>query len=649
MKRAKKIVLFAIIFALAASSLSAGFVSSASNYQWAGAWGSPAIDGGPMIYNAGAFERNNVHLRDTIPVNSTVRTVFTTSLGGSKIRLKFSNYFGEKDVTLSEVTIAKTGETDDVVLENTITDVTFNGGRKSVTIAPGNEIYTDDVAFKTTALDKLSVSVYYENTTPIYTEGLYGGVSYLASSLGNKTHDKDVSSVAVRLDFTASSVTYHSIPFLTRLDVYADNAYSVALFSDSTLADDTYIYLTKKVLNAGIKNVGFVASGVIGNRLLYDGAGILGLAYGESALKRAKRDAFDVAGVRYVIVKIGINDILHPMERSMRDTAPYASENDVINGYKELGKMAKDYPGIRMSLCTRTPYKGYSKNFFGREDLTWTQESETMLENINSWIKYSSGDYFDSVIDLDVMRDPNDKNKLRDQMTSDGINFSTNGQIAFADIVPESCYGVSKEITDVADVLKVDPYKAPAPTQSDNNGGGNSGGIGSGVGGILSGIFGNGDSEDQNSGNGNSGNQSSGGNSSGGNAQNQSSGGAQSANPNINPGVVVPSVPAGGSSGGSAGAEQVLPQIENANQIEIDDDDLNVGAAAGVVNGGAVTDTAPKKSYGGQLAGFIILAVVGIAIVAVSGYFISKLDPQKSPSSPTRRQSYGRTKQKSKI
>lgn len=453
MKRMSKLICIVLSMIMLVSVLSAGLTAFAETYYWAGCWGTSAIDSGITIGG------NN--LKDIIPANSTVRTVLVPTLSGTKIRLKFSNLYGDGPVTINETTIAKTGETDDLVVENTITQVTFNGGRKSVTIAAGSEILSDEISFKTTALEKVSVSCYYKKTTTMYTIGLYGATAYLSSALGNKTQTAELSRVATKLDFTSSTITYHTIPFLTRLDVYSPNAYTVVLLGDSTFTNEISQMLAEKVHANGIHNVGFVMSGIIGNKLLSDDSGLLGTVYGQNLLDRAKRDAFNIPGVKYVLVKIGINDVLHPMLKSNEGKMPLMTADKVIEGYKQLSAQTKD-TGIKLYLCTRTPYKGYTRNFMGSADLEWKQEGEDTLQAINKWVMNNCTDFgYAGYINLDGIRDPEDPAQLRPHVTEDGAHFNQMGQIIVTDLIPEISYGITWELKDYADIKQVDPYKAP--------------------------------------------------------------------------------------------------------------------------------------------------------------------------------------------
>lgn len=583
-----------------------GATASAASSSWAGAWGSPAIESGVVLGSDSVLSKNGIHLRDFIPANSTVRSTVTPTIGGTKIRLKFSNLYGKQSITINEATVAKTGNTDDEIITDTVTPVTFNGGHTSVTIAAGSEVYSDEISFSTTALEKISISTYFKSSTPMYVIGLYGGTSYLAMSLGNRTHKENLTAVASKLNFTSNSITYYTIPFLTRVDIYAPNAYSVVLLGDSTMTNDSYLLLAQKLHSNGIHNVGVVMSSIIGNSLLNDGTGLLGTVYGEATLKRAQRDAFEVAGVKYVIVKVGSNDVLHPMEESMKDSFPYSSTSQIIEGYRELSRQAagKD---ISMYLCTRTPYKGYERNFFGTSDLTWTQKGEDMLLEINSWIKYASSGYYSGCINLDAMRDPDDSTKLRSQMTTDGIHFSHLGQVAFVDLIPEAAYGVNRELKDAASIRNENPYAAVSAAPSTTKQPSSSAKTGNAT---------------RNS-----------------SSENTAGSGAVISSPSV-------TSPQQETTASSAPNSSEPVSIENANQILVNSDNNNqpntpVAGAAEVADGsgGSASPT--------QLAGFAILAAVAVAIIAVAAVLLVKMRPSRS--APLTRGSGGRAKRKKKV
>ncbi len=600
MKRISKALCLIMTVIMLMSCASVGFVASAEDDDWVGSWGTPAIESGVVL---GDNIDSGLHLQDSIPVDSTIRTTFTPTLGGSQLRLKFSNIFGKKAITINEATVAKTGASDDVIDITTLAQVTFNGGQKSVTIAAGSEIYSDPVDFTVKALEKISVSMHFKKMTTIYTEGLYGAKTYLASSLGNRTRKADLTGAASRLDFTSGTITYSTIPFLTRADVYNPGAYSVVFLGDSTVTNDMYLYLAKKLHENGIHNVGVVMSGIIGNALLRKGTGLIGKVYGVSLLDRAKRDAFDVAGVKHVIVKIGVNDVLHPMLKSSEGKLPMMTSSQIVTGYMKLSEQAPREE-VKLHLCTRTPYKGYERAFMGSKDLDWSQAGEDVLLEINSWVRNTAvtNGYFDSYINLDKLRDPNDQAKFRDHMTTDGAHLSTYGQIAAVDLIPEAAYGVKRDLKDIADILKIDPYtpppdyepptKAPEkPTQNNNNGNNNN---------------------------------------------NTNNGGS--------PVVITPVEPTTTPAPGNViiPNQNVIQQpttLPNANQIQVDNPVNNTPQQQ---IGNVVDSSAASK----QIIGFAILAAVAVAIIAIAAVMLLKM---RTPSTELTRGGSARAKEKKRV
>lgn len=568
------------------------FSASAASSNWVGAWGTPAIESGVVVGSDSVFSQNGIHLRDYIPANSTIRSTVTPTLSGTKIRLKFSNIFGKETVTINEVTVGVTGAHDDEVLSDTITQITFNGGQTSVNISAGSEVYSDEVNFKTTAMQKISISAYFKNSTPMYVVGLYGGVAYLGSSLGNRTHKATLTTVASKLTFTSNSITYNTIPFLTRVDVYSPGSYCVVLLGDSTVTNESYLFLAKKLHANNINNVGVIMSGIIGNSLLHDGKGLLGKVYGQALLTRANRDAFEIPGTKYVIVKIGDNDILHPMTESLKGISPEVTTGQILQGYRNLADQVYG-TGINLYLCTRTPYKGYERNFLGSKDLTWSQTAENKLVEINSWVKYASGDYYDGSINLDAMRDPDDSTKLRSHMTTDGIHFSELGQIAFVDLIPEAAYGVNHELKNLSAILNKDPYVKPEPVTK---------------------------APEQN------------------NADSPTQPSTASSNTPTNNNVTLPNIVVSENTTVAGSPVQEILTVNNAQQIFVDNAQNN--QPMGVVDDNSNNDNK-------QIVGFAVLAVAGMMIVAIAAFLLIKNSPTEG--SPITRKSMDRLRSKSRV
>jgi hypothetical protein len=79
-------------------------------------------------------------------VDQTVRLIVKPDLWGRFVRFRFSNYFGTQAVTLSKVTVALQQYAANLV-PDTISPVSF-AGQPSVTIPPGQRIYSDPVLLR---------------------------------------------------------------------------------------------------------------------------------------------------------------------------------------------------------------------------------------------------------------------------------------------------------------------------------------------------------------------------------------------------------------------------------------------------------------------------------------------------------------------
>ncbi len=588
MKRFSKLIcVITTVIMLAAMIPGTALISEASSGKWVGSWSTAPIKSGIQIING--------NYTDYLSARTTVRSTITPTLSGNSIRLKFSNIYGNDTVYINETTIAVTGKTDDEIDTSTLKQVTFNNGSKYANILPGSEIYSDEIEFSVEALKKISISTYYENSTNLMTSGLSGGVSYTALGFGNKTHKKNLSSLATKLDLTSGTITYHTIPFLINLDVKrTDDAYSVVIIGDSTVTNDTYLFLATKLIKNGITNVGVLNESIIGNRVLYDGASALGNLYGYSLLSRFEKDALNQAGCKYIIVKEGLNDILHPMTKSMKDIAPYASVDDIINGYKTIASEAKQV-GKKIYIVTRTPYKGYTRDYFMSTDadLEWSQTGEDMINQINNWIVKASSTYYDGYINADPMRDKSDPTKLMDQLTLDGAHLTTYGQIALADLLTPESYGQSgKKLKPLSSILNIDPYKASS------SGSGTSSSSSSGISdffktatGALAGLL-------NPSGSGNSGNSN-------------NSNGKSSSSGTLKPNVITPSIDFDSNNASNGTQNGNSQQGSNSNSMVAD-----------LQNNGNSQAQNTQSSSGGmsvkQIMGVMLLSAVGILLVVVA-------------------------------
>jgi lysophospholipase L1-like esterase len=157
-----------------------------------------------------------------------------------------------------------------------------------------------------------------------------------------------------------------------------------------------------------------------------------GAALGEAGLARFERDVLDQAGVKYVILGLGINDILFPAFPFTPPSETISAE-DIVSGYRQL--IARSHrKSIRVIGTTNPPFENSA---FGQLVAAfYTPEREAVRQKVNNWIR-SSGE-FDGVVDLDaVLRDPAHPSQLLPAYDSgDHLHPNDRGCIAEANAIP---------------------------------------------------------------------------------------------------------------------------------------------------------------------------------------------------------------------
>lgn len=392
---------------------------------WVGAWSTSPVEFNLKKMLDMEWIKCDLGLR-----NLTFRTRIRPTISGEDVRITLSNEFGTGPLTIDTASVAKGYEKLPQAIKTwTRKNVTFNG-QSSVTIPAGETVTSDPVGMSVDALEYLTVSLFMKRTETMKTYGLIGGDTYIMS--GNFA--KAATTIGVPMKMEADFGEYSVIPALTGVEVYAPEASSAVVIGDSTLANDIPILLAEKLQSAGITNVGILQQAIKGNRLLDDGAGILGMAYGEAMVDRFERDALNQPGVERIFLKVGVNDVVHPNCESLKDEARAVTAEEMIAGYKQLIQQAHER-GIEVYLFTRTAWKGYTRNVLGSDDVQWSPEIDQMRQDINAWIR-SSDNPADGYIDLDFMCTDATASELKSEYTTDGAHFTALGQQAVADAVP---------------------------------------------------------------------------------------------------------------------------------------------------------------------------------------------------------------------
>ena len=373
---------------------------------WVGAWSTSPVEFNLKKMLDMEWIKCDLGLR-----NLTFRTRIQPTISGEDVRITLSNEFGTGPLTINTTSVAKGYEKLPQAIKTwTRKNVTFNG-QSSVTIPAGETVTSDPVGMSVDALEYLTVSLFMKRTETMKTYGLIGGDTYIMS--GNFA--KAATTIGVPMKMEADFGEYSVIPALTGVEVYAPEASSAVVIGDSTLANDIPILLAEKLQSV-------------------DGAGILGMAYGEAMVDRFERDALNQPGVERIFLKVGVNDVVHPNCESLKDEARAVTAEEMIAGYKQLIQQAHER-GIEVYLFTRTAWKGYTRNVLGSDDVQWSPEIDQMRQDINAWIR-SSDNPADGYIDLDFMCTDETVSELKSEYTTDGAHFTALGQQTVVDAVP---------------------------------------------------------------------------------------------------------------------------------------------------------------------------------------------------------------------
>jgi lysophospholipase L1-like esterase len=362
-----------------------------------------------------------VDLRD-----ATIRQIFHLSIGGSALRVHLSNAFGTEPLHITAAHIAHPVSNAAPAID-TATDkpLTFSGDAE-VTIPPGADFISDAVTFSVAPLSDLAVTIHLD-IPPAVETGHPGSraTTYVV-------HGDSVASANLvepkRIDHWYQ---------VSEIDVEAPaNAASIAILGDSitdghgatTNGNDrwTDVLAARLQGSPATRKLGVTNQGIGGNHLLTDGLG-------PNALARFDRDVLAPAGVHWVIVFEGVND-LGGLARNGEVPAEshQALVKRVLSAYEQIILRAHEH-GLRAYGATITPYTG--SEYYHPD-----QFSEADRQAVNAWIRTPG--HFDSVIDFDaVVRDPNSPNRLLPAFDcGDHLHPSPAGYKAMGNAIPLSLF-----------------------------------------------------------------------------------------------------------------------------------------------------------------------------------------------------------------
>jgi lysophospholipase L1-like esterase len=358
--------------------------------------------------------------------NQTVRERVRASIGGSQIRLQFSNEFGSSPLLIGAATVAIPTDVSSVK-EGSIQNVTFEGGN-STEIPAGAPVLSDPINFPLTSGAEISISIYFPKRLTTPTLHAFAFKHAMVSQHGDFTHEKRIDRVA--LSTASISVTAVLVP------AQPSNRLVVTFGDSITDGDGSTVDADNNWPNNLIRRISkestgptfaVVNEGIVGNRLLH-GADVFGV----SALARFDRDALVLPGVSHIVLLEGINDFGFAGAKMdgqyLADPAETPSAQDIINAYRQLIARAHAR-GVKVIGATITPCEGASIPGY------YSQTKESLRETVNKWIR--TGGAFDGIIDFDAaVRDPDHPTRLLPKFASkDHLHPNDAGYRTMADSI----------------------------------------------------------------------------------------------------------------------------------------------------------------------------------------------------------------------
>lgn len=337
--------------------------------HWVGTWSSAQQAPVPVVY------QGPYRFRD-----ETLRQVVRVSIGGTRLRVRFSNCLGAAPLVIDAASVG-IQEQGAAIRPDSLRVLTF-GGEPVVTVARGARVLSDPVDLAVPEEADLAVSVYVSGDTMPSTMHVRALQVSFISPAGDFTGVGEMPVVGTTTSwFWLSGVevcAHPDTPVVVALGDSITDGYASTIGANAAYPS----VLARRLLarTPGGSRIAVLNAGIGGNRVLAD-------FIGPNVQARLDRDVLTQSGITHVILLAGINDIGIPELLGL----PGANAEALIAGYRQIIQRVHAR-GLKIIGGTLLPYEGA---------MYYSAAGEETREAVNAWIR--TGNAFDGIVDFDEL------------------------------------------------------------------------------------------------------------------------------------------------------------------------------------------------------------------------------------------------------
>jgi len=354
-----------LIVGCAANKASIKTAEQKDTQDWTGTWATAQM----------LVEPNNMPPAPGLAQN-TLRQIIKVSIGGKRIKLRFSNLFGDQPTMLKSVSIANVTEAP-IIDVRTQKLLSFKGNSQ-VILGPNEEVYSDAFSFDLKNGQLLAITIHYGEVS-----------SKVSGHPGSRTTSYILEGDNISNSSFAGAIKTDHWYSIMGVDINSVKEESNVVCLGNSIIDGrgsgtnkqnrwTDILAARLSANKNTAHIGVLNLGIGGNCVVRGGLG-------PTALNRFDRDVLSQKGTKWLIILEGINDI--GGIKKAEDASNTAQE--IIDGYKTMIDKAHA-KGIKVFGGTILPFE---KSFY---DAPYKQQARDI---VNEWIRTKGN--FDAIIDFD--------------------------------------------------------------------------------------------------------------------------------------------------------------------------------------------------------------------------------------------------------